>query len=79
MSTTVKFDTETPDLVRVDSLKPGDTFFFPATGIYYLKLGHEHVFRLTGCQSYNAFQRTTMSESTMVIPAECEIKLKRVM
>lgn len=78
MSTVVNCGNEPEKMVRLDSLKPGDTFFFAETGVYYMKLAYEHVFRLTGNQSYGAFQRTTMSEGTLVVPTDCEINLKKV-
>ena len=80
MSTVVNCGNEPEKLVRLDTLKPGDTFYYVETGVYYMKIASiEHVFRLTGNQSYTAFQRTTMSEGTMVIPTTCEINLKKIM
>lgn len=78
MSTVVNCGSEPEKMVSLNTLKPGDTFFFDQTGVYYMKLAYEHVFRLTGSQSYGAFQRTTMCERTLVIPVDCEINLKKV-
>lgn len=78
MSTTVNFDVPNPTAVSLETLNNGDTFFFPETGVYYMKLARESVFRITGNQSYKAMSMTTMSANTTVVPTECDIKLKKV-